>query len=176
MRKVINFRTVVIMIATVLSMGMVSCKPTPEEEPDPKPTRTTRAVRYEVILSEDILNLYDVKAITKVGEEISETPIVDPAWFFSATFGEDYPSKVSCEITATAKEPLPEIKGETTTIFIYKYSEAKINYIDGTETNIEPSFIGTSNYETMTISSDKTAEYVAQRPVLKIMNVEYTLK
>ena len=79
-----------------------------------EPPKYVRAVeRYEVTLSEDFLNLYDVVATIANSETGVETIKLDSCvWKYSKTWDYTIPGKFTCDVIATVKNPLPELDPE----------------------------------------------------------------
>ena len=78
------------------------------------PPKYVRAVeRYEVNLSEDFFNLYDVVATIGNSETGVETIKLDSCvWKYSKICDGTIPGKFTCDVIAKVKNPLPEIDPE----------------------------------------------------------------
>ena len=78
------------------------------------PPKYVRAVeRYEVTLSEDFFNLYDVVATIGNSETGVETIKLDSCvWIYSKTWNDIIPGKFTCDVIAKVKNPLPELDPE----------------------------------------------------------------
>lgn len=185
----INFKSMAMIVAMILSMTVVSCVPEPDvPEPDgpeqsgPSTESTTKSeivsgvVNFNVLLSEGVLNLYDVKAVVKIDNEVKEDSLTGNSWFMNLYLGKNNPSKVSCEVVATAKSQLPEFTEPSLTIAIKESSYVNVVRKDGETESLNPSLDYGYQESTLTISSDKAQEYVAKRPTLNIMNVEYVIE
>jgi hypothetical protein len=184
MKKMINFKSMAMIVAMILSMTVVSCVPEPEgpEQSGPSTESTTKSeivsgvVNFNVLLSEGVLNLYDVKAVVKIDNEVKEDSLTGNSWFMNLYLGKNNPSKVSCEVVATAKSQLPEFTEPSLTIAIKESSYVNVVRKDGKTESLNPSLDYGYQESTLTISSDKAQEYVAKRPTLNIMNVEYVIE
>ena len=79
-----------------------------------EPPKYVRAVeRYEVTLSEDFLNLYDVVATIGNSETGVENIKLDSCvWKYYKIFDNTIPGKFTCDVIATVKNPLPELDPE----------------------------------------------------------------
>lgn len=185
----INFKSMAMIVAMILSMTVVSCVPEPDgpeqsgpEQSGPSTESTTKSeivsgvVNFNVLLSEGVLNLYDVKAVVKIDNEVKEDSLTGNSWFMNLYLGKNNPSKVSCEVVATAKSQLPEFTEPSLTIAIKESSYVNVVRKDGETESLNPSLDYGYQESTLTISSDKAQEYVAKRPTLNIMNVEYVIE
>lgn len=118
-------------LATIAAMLCLTTFTSCENEvitstPPNMPPKYIRAVeRYEVTLSEDFFNLYDVVATIGNSETGVETIKLDKCvWKYYKIFDNTIPGKFTCDVIATVKNPLPELDPEKAQTVGYKF-EAK---------------------------------------------------
>lgn len=106
-------------LATIAAMLCLTTFTSCENEvitstPPNMPPKYIRAVeRYEVTLSEDFFNLYDVVATIGNSETGVETIKLDKCvWKYYKIFDNTIPGKFTCNVIATVKNPLPELDPE----------------------------------------------------------------
>lgn len=155
------------------------------------PPKYVRAVeRYEVNLSEDFFNLYDVVATIGNSETGVETIKLDSCvWIYSKTWNDIIPGKFTCDVIATVKNPLPELDPEKAQTVGYRFKEVSSSSLQlYDETGYMKSLVwdnGSNGInQTMTISDKNNGEagveevikYVTvNKPEHVILNSSYTI-
>ena len=155
------------------------------------PPKYVRAVeRYEVNLSEDFFNLYDVVATIGNSETGVETIKLDSCvWIYSKTWNDIIPGKFTCDVIATVKNPLPELDPEKAQTVGYRFKEVSSSSLQlYDETGYMKSLVwdnGSNGInQTMTISDknngeagvEKVIKYVTvNKPEHVILNSSYTI-
>ena len=156
-----------------------------------EPPKYVRAVgKYEVTLSEDFFNLYDVEATISNSETGVETIKLDSCvWKYYKIFDNTIPGKFTCDVIATVKNPLPELDPEKAQTVGYNFkavSSSSLQLYD--ETGYMKSLVGDNGsknivYE-MTIGNkndgeagvEKIIKYVTvNKPEHVIIKSSYTL-
>ncbi len=155
------------------------------------PPKYVRAVeRYEVTLSEDFFNLYDVVATIGNSETGVETIKLDSCvWKYSKTWNDTIPGKFTCDVIATVKNPLPELDPEKAQTVGYRFKEVSSSSLQlYDETGYMKSLVwdnGSNGInQTMTISDknngeagvEKVIKYVTvNKPEHVILKSSYTI-
>ena len=144
-----------------------------------EPPKYVRAVeRYEVTLSEDFFNLYDVVATIGNSETGVETIKLNSCeWKYYKIFDNTIPGKFTCDVIATVKNPLPELdpeKAQTVGYRIKTVSSSSLQLYD--ETGYMKSLVWDNDSKninhTMTLS-DKNNGEVGVEKVIKYVTVNY---
>lgn len=155
------------------------------------PPKYVRAVEsYEVTLSEDFFNLYDVVATIGNSETGVETIKLDSCvWKYSKICDDTIPGKFTCDVIAKVKNPLPEIDPEKAEKVGYRFkavSSSSLQLYDETGYMKLPVWDNGSkdiNY-TMTIGDknngedgvEKVKKYVTvNNPEVVILKSSYTI-
>lgn len=155
------------------------------------PPKYVRAVeRYEVTLSEDFFNLYDVVATIGNSETGVETIKLDSCvWKYSKTWNDTIPGKFTCDVIAKVKNPLPELDPEKAQTVGYRFKEVSSSSLQlYDETGYMKSLVwdnGSNGInQTMTISDknngeagvEKVIKYVTvNKPEHVILKSSYTI-
>ena len=155
------------------------------------PPKYVRAVeRYEVTLSEDFFNLYDVVATIGNSETGVETIKLDSCvWIYSKTWNDIIPGKFTCDVIAKVKNPLPELDPEKAQTVGYRFKEVSSSSLQlYDETGYMKSLVwdnGSNGInQTMTISDknngeagvEKVIKYVTvNKPEHVILKSSYTI-
>ena len=188
MKKMINFKSLAMIIAMILSMSVMSCVPEPDgpakpetETPGDSESTTTEIAKavtdFSLYISDGLLKMYDVVAVIKIDDQLVEEKITDVNWRYLKTFGKDeIPSNVSCKVTGTAKNPLPEIEDETLKISCSKSCRAYLVDVNNVETNATITSLSEFVVTTMTIASNKAEQYISESPVHDFLDVTYNFK
>ena len=155
------------------------------------PPKYVRAVEsYEVTLSEDFFNLYDVVATIGNSETGVETIKLDSCvWKYCKFFDDTIPGKFTCDVIATVKNPLPEIDPEKVETVGYRFkavSSSSLQLYD--ETGYRKSLVSDNGSQnivySMTIGDknnseagvDKVKKYVTvNNPEVVILKSSYTI-
>ena len=181
MKKVFNFKSLAMIIAMISAMSMVSCvqEPTANQQGSNTPTTDTivsATVAFDTQIKEGTIKLYDIVATITIDKETIETPITDSTWTYEKTFTKDIPSKVSCKIVGTLKNPLPEITEESLKMGSNNHSHVSVVRSNNKETSLSPSVSSSDISGTITIGKDKIEEYISKYPTKNIMTAEYEIK
>ena len=179
-------------LATIAAMLCLTTFISCENENLPyEPPKYVRAVeRYEVTLSEDFFNLYDVVATIGNSETGVETIKLDSCvWKYSKTWNDIIPGKFTCDVIATVKNPLPELDPEKAQTVGYRFKEVSSSSLQlYDETGYMKSLVwdnGSNGInQTMTISDknngeagvEKVIKYVTvNKPEVVILKSSYTI-
>lgn len=156
-----------------------------------KPPKYVRAVEsYEVTLSEDFFNLYDVVATIGNSETGVETIKLDSCvWKYSKICDGTIPGKFTCDVIAKVKNPLPEIDPEKVETDGYRFkavSSSSLQLYD--ETGYRKSLVSDNGSQnivySMTIGDkndgaagvEKVKKYVTvNNPEFVILKYSYTI-
>lgn len=113
MKKTTIFKALATIAAMLCLTTFVSCEEEEITTPKYEPKYVRAVERYEVTLSEDFFNLYDVVATIGNSETGVETIKLDSCvWKYSKTWDYTIPGKFTCDVIATVKNPLPELDPE----------------------------------------------------------------
>ena len=190
MKKTTIFKALATIAAMLCLTTFVSCEEEEITTPqyDPKYVRAVES--YEVTLSEDFFNLYDVVATIGNSETGVETIKLDSCvWKYSKIFDNTIPGKFTCDVIATVKNPLPELDPEKAQTVGYKFKEVSSSSLQlYDETGYMKSLVwdnGSNNINhTMTIGDknngevgvDKVKKYVTEKyPEVVILKSSYTI-
>lgn len=179
MKKIINFGSMAIVIAMILSMSVVSCVPEPDGDSDKTPVTpeiVSGIASFGVKISDGILSMYDLTAVIKLDDQVVEETITDTIWNKQIDFDKNHPSKISCHVYGKVKDPFPEISSSLVKISTSYNNSLNITHSDGKGTTLSPSYDAGYTSSTMSISSEKVPEYIEKYPIKDIMKVEYEIK
>lgn len=187
MKKMMNFKSLAMIIAMILSMSVVSCVPEPDGPSKPEADQpgisdsTTEYVKvvadFSLELTDGFLKLYDVVSVVTIDDKVINEEVTDVNYRFVRTFEiDEKPSNISCKIVGTAKNPIPEFEEQAIKVGSTKASA--VYYLDknNVKTLVPVKFDGTAIISSMTFSSSKVQDYVTKFPVREFMNVTYELK
>ena len=158
--------------------------------PNMSPKYVRAVESYEVTLSEDFLNLYDVVATIGNSETSVETIKLDSCvWKYCKICDDAIPGKFTCDVIATVKNPLPEIDPEKVETVGYRFkavSSSSLQLYD--ETGYRKSLVSDNGSQnivySMTIGDknnseagvDKVIKYVTvNNPEVVILKSSYTI-
>lgn len=179
MKKAFNFKSLAMMIAMISAMSFTSCTPEPEKEK----TEETQVQSIDLdatfgfAVSEQILASYDITAeILLDGSTFHKEVVKTDIWSYEINLDKVNISSISCKVIANAKETLPKYEADTKyEISISAWQDVAITK-NKQATTLLPSRDSSVKSSTMTISSNKMAEYVINRPTINLINVDYKLQ
>ena len=174
MKKVMNFKSLAMIIAMISAACFTSCTPQPEG-PDSKEINFTATFTTDI--TEVVLSSYDITAeillddSTLYAEEIN-TDI----WTYTTNLQGVEASRIYCKVVAKAKETLPEYNAEE----LYLIGISSTNNVKVTKnkqtTNLMPTRDNSVTYIMKYLAGSKIPDYIAKTPTINIVDVEYQLQ
>lgn len=176
MKKVLNFKSLAMIIAIISAVCFTSCTPEPEGS-----KTDDEGIDLEATFSFDatktILEAYNITATILIDDEIYlQENISNELWRDGINAPGINASKISCKVVATAKENLPEYNTEET--YILEISSA--NNVKVTKNNKTINLMPTKDKSVVSFSENlagsKIPDYVAKKQTINIIDVEYQLQ
>ena len=109
MKRITIFKALATIAVMLCLATFISCEK--EETAQQNSPKYVKAIEYyEVTLTEDFFDFYDVVATIGNSETDAKTIKFDSrVWKYSKTWDDIIPGKFTCDVIATVKNPLPEI-------------------------------------------------------------------
>ncbi len=168
-------------IATMLCLAtFISCEKEETNTAQQNSPKYVKAIEYyEVTLTEDFFDFYDVVATIGNSETDVKTIKFDsPVWKYSKTWDYIIPGKFTCDVIATVKNPLPEIDPDKLYTFKVESSSLLQLYDEAGRLTL-PMWDGSNGtYHGMSLKGvDKVTKYVTEKhKEVVILNSSYTIK
>ena len=192
MKKMMNFKSLAMVIAMILSMSVVSCVPEPDgpgkpgtDTPGASDSNTESPSSREFVkaiadfkfeISESFLQLYDVVSEVKIDDKVIESKITETNWNYTEIFEKDeIPSAISCKVVGTAKNTIPEFEEKQLILTSSKSSSVRLIDVNNAERLASSTMFSSETDFLSTISSSKAELFVQQRPIIEFVNVGYKL-
>lgn len=166
-------------IAVMLCLAtFISCEK--EETAQQNSPKYVKAIEYyEVTLTEDFFDFYDVVATIGNSETDVKTIKFDSrVWKYSKTWDDIIPGKFTCDVIATVKNPLPEIDPDK--LYTFKVESSSLLQLYDEAGRLTLPMGGGSNgtHHGMSLKGvDKVTKYVTEKHrEVVILNSSYTIK